>query len=100
MLDPGAVRTGENRNLHVILKHASNQITILTLTITYPSGLTQNIVHSTLGNEAALEWTVPPKAGTGQATYRLETGGCGCGDHNSIQADAVQNVATGSFTVE
>lgn len=98
--EPGALHVGESRNLHVRLKHAANQLTILTLDITYPSGLTQKVVHSTLGSEATLAWTVPPKAGTGRAIYRLATSGCGCGDHNSPQADAAVNVAEGSFTVE
>ena len=99
-LEPGTLHVGESRELHVQFKHAASQLTILTLDITYPSGLTQNVVHSTLGNEATLTWTVPPRAGTGQATYRLETSSCGCGDHDSPQADASVDVAEGSFTVE
>lgn len=99
-ITPVALHLGENASLHVKLKHASNQITILTLTVTYPSGVTESVVHSTLGSEATIEWTVPPKAGAGRATYQIATGGCGCGDHNSIQADASQNVAEGSFAVE
>jgi len=99
-LDSLTLHRSKNSNLHVKLKHASNQITILTLTITYPNGATQSVVHSTLGAEATIEWIVPPNAGTGRATYQIATGGCGCGDHNSVQADAAQNVAEGSFTVE
>lgn len=94
------LQMGADGNLHVMLKHATNQLTILTLTITYPNGSTQSVVHSTLGKEATIEWTVPAGAGRGRATYQIALGGCGCGEHNVVQPDAAQTVATGSFTVE
>ncbi|MFN8490077.1 MAG: hypothetical protein U0350_20990 [Caldilineaceae bacterium] len=99
-LATNVLQMGTDGNLHVTLKHATNQLTILTLTITYPNGSTQSVVHSTLGKEATLEWTVPAATGIGRATYQIALGGCGCGEHNAVQPDAAQTVATGAFTVE
>ena len=99
-IDPAVLRKGEEGQLSVKLKQAASQLTILNLTITYPSGATQSVVHSTLGNEATLIWRLPAAAGAGQATYQLAAGGCGCGDHSPTQADASQKVAEGFFTVE
>lgn len=99
-IDPAVLRKGEEGHLSVRLKQAAGQLTILNLTITYPSGATQDVVHSTLGNEATLVWRVPADTGVGQATYQVAAGGCGCGDHSTTQVNASQKVAEGSFTVE
>lgn len=99
-IEPAVLHKGEEGHLYVKLKQATSQLTILNLTIRYPGGATQNVVHSTLGNEATLVWRVPADAGAGQASYQVVAGGCGCGDHSPTQADASQKMAEGLFTVE
>lgn len=99
-IDPALLHRGAEAHLYVKLKQATNQLTILNLTITYPNGATQSVVHSTLGNEATLVWRLPADTGTGPAAYQVTAGGCGCGERSQPQPGASQQMAEGSFTVQ
>lgn len=96
-----ALRAGETQEVQVTLRSGSGQLTILTLTVAYPDGATERILHSTMGSEATLMWQVPPGAGAGVATFYLSKGECGCGERslrtqNILPAGRVE----GTFTIE
>jgi hypothetical protein len=95
------VRAGQPQTLHVTMQGVAGQLTILTLTITYPDGATEQVVDSTLGNTATLSWAVPPDAAAGEATFRLSKGDCGCGDRSLLTTPVLPTgVIEGSFTIE
>jgi hypothetical protein len=65
------LRAGETQEVQVTLRSGSGQLTILTLTVVYPDGATERILHSTMGNEATITWRAPPNASAGVATFYL-----------------------------
>lgn len=100
-LATGALRTGEEQNLHLILHNGGGSETIFQLTITYANGVEQSVVKATTAREATLVWNIPPDAGVGRATFRLTTTGCGCGDRRVAQVNTVlEGSAEGEFHVQ
>jgi hypothetical protein len=96
-----ALQVGQAQQLHTRLASTLGELVILTLSITYPSGLKRTVIESTLTGEATLAWDIPPEAGVGTATYQLATGGCGCGyGRDGKPKAAFQSIVTGSFTIE
>lgn len=95
------IRAGETQALSVTLRGASGQLTILTLEVIYPNGVTEQIVHSTMGNEALIAWKAPADAGSGNVTYRLSTSDCGCGDRSlRTQPVTPAGMVEGFFLIE
>lgn len=74
---------GGEQSLTVTLDQQAATTTILRLTITYPGGATQEVLDQTFGSTATLTWQVPAGAAPGEASFRLVTSGCGCGDRSS-----------------
>jgi len=100
-LASGAVRTGEEQNLHLILRNGGGSETIFQATITYANGVEQQVLKATTARETTLAWNIPPDAGVGRATFRLTTTGCGCGDRSVLQVTAVlEGSAEGAFQVQ
>jgi hypothetical protein len=100
-VESNTLQTGQAQNLYIKLESAPGELVILTLSLTYPSGLKRTLVGSTLTGEVTLSWNIPPKAGVGTATYQLATGGCGCGyGHDGKPKVAIQSIAEGSFTIK
>ena len=99
VLDAGAVRIGEQQNLHLILQKAASSETIFQLTVTYANGSEQSVINATLGRETTLSWTIPADAGVGVATFHLTTSDCGCGDRSPGQVN-LTGEAEGEFRVQ
>ena len=80
---------------------AATELSLLRLSITYPSGHVQTVVESIYGSTATLSWTVPPQSGSGTATYRLSSEGCGCGPDDKGATSLEQNsTISGEFIIE
>jgi hypothetical protein len=100
-IEHSVLRMGQAQQLYVSLETPPGELAVLTLSITYPSGLKRTVVESTLSTEATLSWEIPSEAGVGPATYQLATGGCGCGySRYGTPKMAFSSVAKGSFMVE
>lgn len=99
VLDAGAVRIGEQQNLHLILQKTATSETIFQLTVTYANGSEQTVIKATLGRETTLSWTIPADAGVGVATFHLTTSDCGCGDRSPGQVN-LSGEAEGEFHVQ
>lgn len=99
-LDAKPVPAGESQTVQVELEGRAGQVTVLVLTVTYPNGETERTLHSTQGNLAEITWVVPAAAGTGEASFRLSTQSCGCGDHSTIPAQPIVDTeVAGTFQV-
>lgn len=98
VLDAGAVRIGEQQNLHLVLQKTASSETIFQLTVTYANGSEQRVINATLGREATLSWDIPADAGVGVATFHLTTSDCGCGDRSPGQV-TLTGEAKGEFHV-
>lgn len=99
VLDAGAVRIGEQQNLHLVLQKAASSETIFQLTVTYANGIEQSVINATLGRETTLSWAIPADAGVGVATFHLTTSDCGCGDRSPGQVN-ITGKAEGEFRVQ
>ena len=85
----------------VQLDVAATELSLLRLSITYPSGHVQTVVESIYGDAATLSWTVPPEGGSGTATYRLSSEGCGCGpDDKGATSIDQKSTSSGEFIIE
>lgn len=98
VLDAGAVRIGEQQQLHLILQKTISSETIFQLTVTYANGIEQRVINATLGRETTLSWDIPADAGVGVATFHLTTNDCGCGDRSPGQVN-ITGEAEGEFHV-
>lgn len=97
-LDAGAVRSGEQQQLHLALEKTATSETIFQLTVTYANGIEQRVIKATLGRETTLSWEIPADAGVGVATFHLTTSDCGCGDRSPGQVTLIGEAA-GEFHV-
>ncbi|MBX3014829.1 MAG: hypothetical protein KF832_25135 [Caldilineaceae bacterium] len=97
-LERAAVPVGGSQQLRLRLARAAGMATIFQLTITYANGAEQQVIDSTLGQEATLAWQIPPDATPGEATFRLTTNDCGCGDRSTGQL-TLAGEAEGKFRV-
>ena len=98
VLDAGAVRVGDQQQLHLLLEKTASSETIFQLTVTYANGSEQRVINATLGREATLSWDIPADAGVGVATFQLTTSDCGCGDRSPGQV-TLTGEAKGEFHV-
>lgn len=98
VLDAGAVRIGEQQQLHLLLQKTASSETIFQLTVTYANGVKQSVINATLGRETTLSWDIPADAGVGMATFHLTTSDCGCGDRSPGQVN-LTGEAKGEFHV-
>jgi len=100
-VESNPLASGQTQNFFVKLESSPGELVILTLAITYPSGVKRTVVGSTMTGEATLSWPIPPEAGQGTAMYRLTSSGCGCGSGQDGQPKtAIQKIAEGSFSIE
>ena len=98
LLDAGALRIGEQQQLHLALEKTATSETIFQLTVTYANGIEQRVIKATLGRETTLSWEIPADAGVGVATFHLTTSDCGCGDRSPGQV-TLTGEAEGEFHV-
>ena len=98
VLDAGALRIGEQQQLHLLLEKTVTSETIFQLTVTYANGIEQRVIKATLGRETTLSWEIPADAGVGVATFHLATSDCGCGDRSPGQV-TLTGEAEGEFHV-
>jgi len=100
-IESNPLASGQTQNFFAKLESSPGELVILTLSITYANGVKRTVVGSTTTGEATLSWPVPQEAGRGTATYRLTSGGCGCGSGQDGRPKiAIQKIAEGSFTIE
>ncbi len=85
----------------VELDAGQTELSLLRLSIAYPDGHVQTVVESIYGAEAVLSWIVPEESGSGTATYRLSSEGCGCGpDDKGVTSSEQVSAITGEFVIE
>jgi hypothetical protein len=100
-IESNTIHSGEEQRLYTRLDSTPGELVVLTLSLTYPSGMKRTLVESTETGEATLAWTIPPQAGVGTATYKLTTGGCGCGyGRDGKPKVTYQSIVKGAFTVQ
>lgn len=95
------IAPGGEQTIAVTLEQQAPTTTVLQLEIIYPGGATQDVLDQTVGSTATLNWLVPGDTQSGEATFRLKSSGCGCGDRSSATGPTdIESMVEGHFFVQ
>jgi hypothetical protein len=95
------IAPGREQTISITLDQQAPTTTILQLEITYAGGATQDVLDQTVGSTATLNWLVPGDTQSGEASFRLKSSGCGCGDRSSATGPTdIESTVEGHFFVE